>query len=159
MEPQKLIGALEMLYDEFTKALLSFDVSANPEILSKTQCIKMLHLMTEVQDEILFFYLKKIVTMENPYLPKLRMNKIKERVEKSKLSFDQLLQQFHQQQDELLNLLCSLPEKTWAKTGLHETEGHITIIEIVDKLIKKNREFLFQFSTACENRQANSQKK
>ena len=161
MEPKDLIQALENSYRDFLNVatelsnLQNQNISVHP--ITNNQCKKTLQLIIEIQDEIFLLRLKKIIALENPYLPMLRIDKIKQRIVKVDLTYEQMIDIFKRLRQELLAFLTSLPAEKWSRTGLHETEGHITFKEIVLRMIKKEQEIISVLHQGCNSEDAVSQ--
>lgn len=155
MEPRDLIQALEISYHDFIRIATELSNLENQnlsvQLVANDQCKKTLQLIIEIQDEILLLRLKKIIELENPYLPMLRIDKIKQRITNVDLTYEQMIDIFKRLRQELLTFLSSIPAEKWSRIGLHETEGHITFREIVLRMIKKEQEILSLLHQGCNS--------
>ncbi len=100
--------------------------------------------MTSVQEEIVNFRLKKIISQEHPYLPMLNINKLKQNKADKGLGLQQLCEDFLRERRALLKILTALPEESWKRTGVHETEGHLSFLEVVRRMSVKDQQLISQ---------------
>ncbi len=104
----------------------------------------LLSILAAIQEEVVDFRLRKIVTEEHPYLPLININKLKNQQYEKQLSIQQLSERFLQQRRDLIQLLSELPISMWERTGVHEVEGHVTFGELIRRMTVKDREILGQ---------------
>ncbi len=114
------------------------------------QIVELMRTVAELQDEVIDFRLKKILNEEHPYLPAIRINKIKQNTLYSHYSFEEVCQTILRQQAELFEMLLRLPAASWLRTGVHESEGHITFQELVNRMVDKNQQNLIQLRRLLE---------
>ncbi len=95
--------------------------------------------LVDIQDEIVDFRLKKILQEENPYLPAIRLEKIKQNVPNQQVSLDEIRKMFILRRQELIRFLNLIPAENWSRTGVHELEGHITFKELIRRMIEKDK--------------------
>jgi len=100
--------------------------------------------MTSVQEEVVNFRLQKILSEEHPYLPMLNINKLKQNKADKGLGLQQLCEDFLRERRKLLKMLTTLPEDSWARTGVHEVEGHVSFGEVVRRMSAKDQQLIEQ---------------
>jgi hypothetical protein len=93
-----------------------------------------------ILEEIVDYRLMDIIRIDNPYISRIEVEKIKEKSSYRNYSFTQLAETFLTQQTELLKLLHSLPVESWKRTGVYEKDGHITFKEIVRRMAEKDQQ-------------------
>lgn len=112
----------------------------------------MLQLLMEIHDEVFIFRLKKIVSENNPYMPPKDIMRLRLQRREGPLSIEKLLENFLQQRQEHEKLLCSLPAGDWQRTGLHASEGHISLEVLVRRLIEYDQDTLYLFEQILQNK-------
>jgi len=108
----------------------------------------LLEMLADLEDEIIDYRLKKILEEEHPYLPQIRMERIRRNRIYRNFPLSRLVHHILQQRRSFLQLLYSLPPEKWERTGVHELEGHITFKEFVRRMIEKDKEILNQLHQA-----------
>jgi hypothetical protein len=103
---------------------------------------ELLYSLSNIQDEVVDYRLKKILKEEHPYIPQIQVEKFSEKSFQQSCSLDQLAQNFLTQRRELLKMLYTLPRESWNRTGVHEKEGHISFKELIRRMVEKDQEVL-----------------
>ena len=98
------------------------------------------NLMTSIfciEDEVIQYRLKKILNEKHPFIPTIDPNSVANKNNSPNTIFD-IFQKFISQRMELLQILTSIPNDAWERTGVHATEGHLPFYEFVRRMIEKD---------------------
>lgn len=136
-----LIQFVEENHQEFAQVFAEMKGLPHPVSAS---ILELIQTVAELQDEVIDFRLKKILNEEHPYLPAIHINKLKQNTIYRQYSLEEICATVLRQQAELLDMLTRLPHSSWLRTGVHESEGHITFQELVNRMVDKNRQNLIQ---------------
>ncbi len=107
---------------------------------------ELLEVLADLEDEIIDFRLKKILEEEHPYLPQIKLDRIKQTRLYRNFTLDEIVNHILQQRKSLLQILYVLPHDQWERTGVHENEGHIPFRELVRRLVTKDEVVLKELS-------------
>lgn len=110
--------------------------------IEDTQLREIIAVLTEIQEEVVEYRLKKILKEEHPYIPTIKVEKIKSNGHHQHTPLPQLAEIFLAQRKALLQLLQTTPTAIWTRTGVHESEGHISFEEIIRRMAEKDRQVL-----------------
>ncbi|MFZ0389591.1 MAG: hypothetical protein WAN36_03955 [Calditrichia bacterium] len=99
-----------------------------------------LQFMTDSEEEIIEFHLKKIVSEEHPYLVPVRSGKETNSPGKINEPFSKLANNYLKLRQSLLQLLRSASPTDWDRTGLHSEKGHISFEDVVRDINKRDKE-------------------
>ncbi len=125
--------------------------AADTEIFAEINTIFLT--LTEIQDEVIEFRLKKILSEQHPYLPVINPQKLNKNKSFSPAEIQSL---FVKQRSALQQIVESLPRENWERKGLHENEGHITFRELVRRLIEKDQVFIERLLTLLKTLESRS---
>jgi hypothetical protein len=129
---QELIQITEDNFRQYSEILNKVGETRQPK--------ELLFTLVVIMEEIVDYRLMDIIRVDHPYIPRINVEKIKERSPYRNYSITQLAESFLTQQRELLKLLYSLPAESWKKTGVYEKDGHITFKEIVRRMAEKDQQ-------------------
>jgi len=133
MDVRELIEAVENNYERYADLLEKLDNQSNSSQVST--CVADL---TEMEEEIVEYRLKKILEEENPYIPEIkRSSKFYHSQDTSTMIAD-----FLEKRRKLVRTLKTLPSMKWERQGLHAREGHVTFRELIRRLAEKDHGFL-----------------
>jgi len=156
-EINQIIHTMEENFNEYYRLLNRvqthmFNADQDYSFLEKELYYQLL-----VENEILEFRLKKIQEMENPYLPAIDINKIESmyKIQNSN-QLEILCERFLALRKNLLQFLYATPGSNWERTGLHERDGHITFKELVQRMIRKDREILHRLQEKFNTQKSNT---
>ena len=139
MDVRELITAIEVNSSQYYQLLNGLNTeqyeAPQNEMVAIQQTLKNL---TSIQDEVVDFRLRKIVKEEHPYLPQI--NPTNSFYHTASLQW--LTDTFLKQRENLMGLLRTLPFDQWERTGVHEKEGHVSFLELVRRLVEKDRKIL-----------------
>ena len=145
---RELIESVEGNFHQYSNLLRK--IWDNPNLSDMNQhsphLNELLKTLADIQDEVIDFRLKKIISEEHPYLPQIQIDKLKQNGPHSKQPLRQVVEYFLQQRRSLVKLLNALPEENWERTGVHEVEGHVSFKELVRRMIEKDRKILSELS-------------
>ena len=143
MELQQQIQTFIELTNEYEQLFsqLTFGEESNFEENNHLELRSLLHLVVELQEDVIEFRLKKIITLENPYLSRIDIEKVRQRTTQCQPSFQQLSTIFKSQRSEVARLLQSIPISNWLRYGLLEGEGHVTFRELIRRYFEFDRDF------------------
>lgn len=146
MEVLELISALEGNLNRYETILNKIDLKSlsnnNADLYWKIQ--ERLVMLSSVQDEVVDFRLKKILSEEHPYLPQIEVSRLQHDNHRHNGSLAALADDFLKRRRELMTVLSSLPGEKWTRTGVHEVEGHITFGELVRRMTEKDLTIISQ---------------
>lgn len=133
MEIQHLIRELESNLHRFHELFAHLEGSdTGPPSLAR-----LVHILSTVHEEVVDYRLKKILREEHPYLPQIDPATLPAPV--SPDSPPQVTAtRFLDRRRELIKLLERVPKESWKRTGVHETEGHVTFGELVRRMVEKD---------------------
>lgn len=144
MDVRELIRSLEGNFRQYHHLLQH--VSRTPDTalsgIEDAQLREIIGVLTDIQDEVVEYRLKKILKEEHPYIPTIKVEKIKQNGHHQHTPLPQLVEMFLAQRKALLQLLQATPTATWNRTGVHESEGHISFQEIIRRMAEKDRQVL-----------------
>lgn len=146
MEKNALIQQITEVSEEFSRIYRDLQ-DILPSLRNSDRFRKvcdLISIMAAVQEEVVDFRLRKIVTEEHPYLPLININKLKNQQYEKHLSIQQLSERFLRQRRDLIQLLTELPASMWDRTGVHEVEGHVSFGELIRRMSVKDRELMTQ---------------
>lgn len=147
---RELIELFEGNFKQYNQLLNKLE--GNPYLLqslgSNAELQEKLSLLTDIQDEIVDFRLKKIISEEHPYLPRINPEHLKQYGIHRQQPLQKIILDFLQQRRALIKLLHALPLENWERTGVHEDEGHISFKELVRRMIEKDRKILEELKQA-----------
>lgn len=144
----ELIVSLEGNFQRYSEILYRIGENTNGTDYPQHsyQVKDMLCTLADLQSEVINFRLKKILKEENPYLPQIRIKRVRQRNPHQRDSVAQLAQAFLAQRKELLQLLHTLPIGSWERTGVHEVEGHVSFREFVRRMVEKDNQMISDLS-------------
>ncbi|MBN2364640.1 MAG: hypothetical protein EH225_00685 [Calditrichaeota bacterium] len=135
-----LIKNIEENLNDFQSILSSLpDHNPNPEN-SRLKIREIIRTVTVVEEDILEMRLKKIIELENPYLPAIQVERLKEQAIQNQRSLEQLIEKFLYQKKEIIRFLYNIPVFSWDRTGFHELEGHVTFEEFIRRMIRNDKQ-------------------
>ena len=102
----------------------------------------LLHQLVCVQDEVINYRLKKILSEEHPYIPQIKLNKLGANSHLFAMPTPQMISHFLKQRKNLLDMIQTLNEQQWHRKGLHEREGHVSFGEFIHRMVKKDEAVL-----------------
>ncbi len=148
MEVRELIESVEGSFHQYFNLLHKIweDPVLSKMIQQSTHLKQLLKTLADIQDEVIDFRLKKIISEEHPYLPQIQIDKLKQFGPHSRQPIRQVVENFLQQRRSLLKLLHALPEENWERTGVHEVEGHVSFKELVRRMIEKDKKILSELN-------------
>ncbi len=148
MEIRELISKFEENFREYYKLLHSFGEGNFSYLPSESSwdIRELLEVLADLEDEIIDFRLKKILEEEHPYLPKIRLERIKQNRLYRNFTLDEIVNHILQQRKSFLQILYVLPHEQWERTGVHEDEGHIPFRELVRRMVVKDQAVLKELS-------------
>ena len=82
--------------------------------------------------------MKKIIDQENPYIPAIHPEAVKNSMSGQNTSLPYLIQKYLSQKESIIKYINNVPFFYWDRTGVHELEGHVTFEEFVRRLIKND---------------------
>lgn len=140
MDILEIIYTLKDNYYKYISILGHFDSNhiKNYQDCYPEEIDKYIRQLSRIEDEVIEFRLKKILTEEHPYIPIIHADKIKLSNIYPNLSFPEVIDHFLKQRRELLKFLEKLPKEKWVRTGVHEKEGHVEFKEYVERLTKRD---------------------
>lgn len=95
--------------------------------------------LTAVEDEVIEFRLKKILSEENPYLPAIEVEHVTREYKNRNFTLDEIKEEFLKQRKNLIHFLYQTPAELWGRTGVHANEGHIQFRELIRRMVDKDR--------------------
>lgn len=133
MDVRELIEALESNYERYADLLAKLgDQSGSSQV---STCIADL---TEMEEEIVEYRLKKILEEENPYIPEIKRSSSFY----SSQDTSAMITDFLEKRQKLVRTLKTLPSMKWDRQGLHAREGHVSFRELIRRLAEKDHGFL-----------------
>ncbi len=143
MSVQELIQTIEGNFQQYHQLFSRF-ADSDPSFSRGTNKIQeLLYTLTNIQEEVVDYRLKKILKEEHPYIPQIRLDEIRMSTHlRHNPSLAEIVHHFLKQRQDLLRLLNSLPAENWERTGVHELEGHITFKEFVRRMAEKDRQII-----------------
>ncbi|MCB0258180.1 MAG: hypothetical protein KDH97_00405 [Calditrichaeota bacterium] len=144
MDVRELIRSLEGNSRQYQQVLQHVPRTPGPALsgIENAQLREIIGVLTDIQEEVIEYRLKKILKEEHPYIPTIKVEKIKQNDHHQHLPLSQLVDVFLAQRRALLQLLQATPTATWSRTGVHESEGHISFQEIIRRMTEKDRQVL-----------------
>jgi hypothetical protein len=109
------------------------------EEIPQVQLVEFLQTVTAVEEDVLEMRLKKIIERENPYLPAIQVDQLKQQELKNQKSLHKLIGKFLHQKKEIIKFLYNVPVFYWDRTGFHELEGHVTFEEFIRRMIRNDK--------------------
>ena len=94
--------------------------------------------LAAVEEDVFEMRLKKIIDQENPYIPAIHPEAVKNSVSGQNTSLPYLIQKYLNQKESIIKYINNVPFFYWDRTGVHELEGHVTFEEFVRRLIKND---------------------
>jgi len=94
--------------------------------------------LTAIEEEVFEMRLKKIIDIENPYIPAISPETVRDSVSQQNQSLLNLVQEYLSQKESIIKFLYRVPFFYWDRTGVHELEGHVTFEEFIRRLIKND---------------------
>lgn len=137
ISPQDFLSDIKNSYHELCTLLNPIKEQDNEA--SYIRIKNFMSLLIAIEEDVYEMRLKKIVDEENPYLPAINVNKLREMKLYHTASLQRLVDRYLSLRLELLNFIQSLPFNVWDKTGVHELEGHVTFEEFIRRLVKNDR--------------------
>jgi hypothetical protein len=140
MDILEIIYTLKDNYYKYISILGHFDSNhlKDDQDCFPQQIDKYIRRLSRIEDEVIEFRLKKILKEEHPYIPIINTDKLKLGKIYPNLPFPHVIDHFLKQRRELLKFLEKLPKEKWARTGVHEKEGHVEFKEYVERLAKRD---------------------
>jgi hypothetical protein len=134
------------LIQNVEKNLEDFQVLLNPlpEINSgetennSHDLIDLFATLAAVEEDVFEMRLKKIIDQENPYIPAIYPEAVKNSVSRQNTSLSYLIQKYLNQKESIIKYINNIPFSYWDRTGVHELEGHVKFEEFVRRLIKND---------------------
>lgn len=144
MDVRELIRSLEGNFSQYHQVLQNVPRTTGPALsgIENTQLREIIAVLTDIQEEVVEYRLKKILKEEHPYIPAIKVEKIKQSGHHQQIPLPQLVEMFLAQRKALLQLLHTTPKAIWSRTGVHESEGHISFQEIIRRMAEKDRQVL-----------------
>ncbi|MGH1363609.1 MAG: hypothetical protein ACRBF0_08640 [Calditrichia bacterium] len=133
MDVRDLIDAVESNYQKYETLLKELSTTAESSQVSN--CIADL---TEMEEEIVEYRLKKILEEENPYIPEIKRSRGASITPDTRA----LMSSFLENRRMLVRTLKTLPSMKWDRQGLHAREGHVSFRELIRRLAEKDHGFL-----------------
>jgi uncharacterized damage-inducible protein DinB len=81
---------------------------------------------------------QKIVSEENPYLENVDQNRLAYENDYINQNTSEALEEFKKLRAETVQTLGEVPLEDWARSGVHQTDGHLTITQLVNRQINGN---------------------
>lgn len=135
-----LIKNIEENLHDFQSILDPVTTSQEPhEEIPQVQLVEFLQTVTAVEEDVLEMRLKKIIERENPYLPAIQVDRLKQQELKNQKSLHKLINKFLHQKMEIIKFLYNVPVFYWDRTGFHELEGHVTFEEFIRRMIRNDK--------------------
>ncbi len=150
MEVRKLIESIESNFKEYYQLLQHVD-SKDRQVERHHFGFSLqeyLHTVADIQEEIVVFRLKKILHEEHPYIPEIKIDKIKRGGHYRNVPLPKVVEIFLNQRQDLIRLLSSLPTQNWERTGVLESEGHVSFKELVRRMAEKDRQIISELQHA-----------
>ena len=97
----------------------------------------MCHLRDMEREAYLARY-RKMLGEDNPYLPNVDQNRIAHESDYINQDAKAALAEFKRLRDETIETLEGAPAESWSRGGTHETDGQMTIEQLVVRQIKGN---------------------
>jgi hypothetical protein len=94
--------------------------------------------LTAVEEDVFEMRLKKIIDQENPYLPAIHPEEVRDSSPVKNSSLNQLIEKYLNQKESIVKYLYKVPFFYWDRTGVHELEGHVSFEEFIRRLIKND---------------------
>lgn len=138
-EIKEIIHQIEANYRDYYQLLSKFVLektsSINSELSQKLS--NFFFRLNNVEDEVIEFRLKKIIDVEHPYFPVIDPEHIM--LPNGKKPLTVLIQDFLKRRHDLIKFLFSVPSQDWERTGVHAVEGHISFLELVQRMAKQDQ--------------------
>ncbi len=135
-----LIKNIEENLHDFQSVLDSFTrQKTSDEDLPENDLLDFFRTVTAVEEDVLEMRLKKIIERENPYLPAIHIDRLKQEAVANHKSLSKLIDKFIYQKKEILKFLYNIPAFYWDRTGFHELEGHVTFEEFIRRMIRNDK--------------------
>lgn len=151
MDVREMIQAHQQIFEAYHRLLSRIQHHGSTD-REDPALSKQLYLIDRIQEEIINYRLRKILEQEHPYLPQIRLSKLEHEWEHHPTTLSQITQHFIKLRQQLLSTLNALPSDQWRRSGVHETEGHITFKELVRRMIDKDRQVLKQLDQLTAHR-------
>ena len=133
MDVRELIEAVETNYERYADLLEKLDAQSSSSQVSNSVAD-----LTEMEEEIVEYRLKKILEEENPYIPEIKRSATFYHSQDTSA----MIADFLEKRRKLVRTLKTLPSMKWDRQGLHAREGHVTFRELIRRLAEKDHGFL-----------------
>lgn len=143
MDVREMVQAHQQIFEAYHRLLSRIHKHSNAT-QEDPALSKQLFIIDRIQEEIINYRLQKILNQEHPYLPQIHPGKLEREWEHQRSPLSQIVQHFIKLRQQFLNTLNALPSDQWRRSGVHETEGHVTFKELVRRMIDKDRQVLKQ---------------
>ena len=94
--------------------------------------------LTAIEEDVFEMRLKKIINLENPYIPAISPEAVRDSISQEHQSLLNLVKKYLSQKESIIKFLYRVPFFYWDRTGVHELEGHVTFEEFIRRLIKND---------------------
>jgi hypothetical protein len=113
------------------------DTDSEPKNIAR-ELTELFATLTAIEEEVFEMRLKKIINLENPYIPAISPEAVKNSISYQNQSLLNLVQKYLSQKESIIKFLYRVPFFYWDRTGVHELEGHVTFEEFIRRLIKND---------------------
>ncbi len=144
MEIQELIQAHERNFQIYQRLLSQIDPSTSAEKVEHISLAvkSLLFTVNTVHEEVINFRLKKILSEEHPYIPKIHVKRLNVNPEHNGMTVHEMIANFLRLRRSLLDIFKGLSATDWHRKGLHEQEGHVTFYEFTRRMAEKDEALL-----------------
>lgn len=151
MQTEKLVAQFDADTREYAGILQAF-LSLQLDEKEMNHMIRdLLYTLMQIQEEVLTFRLKKIIVENNPYLPPIDVTGLRRKELQTCPPLRKLGPKFLAQRHVCSQLLHALSGPQWQRSGLHATDGHLTLEELVRRLVQYDRDALSLFRQILQN--------
>ncbi|MFP5263941.1 MAG: DinB family protein [Blastocatellia bacterium] len=130
---KSLPNELEDLLKDLDEETLRWRPIPNKWSIKEIMC----HLRDMERESYLARY-RKMISEENPFLPNVDQDRLAYERDYINQDARAALEEFKRIREETVETLQDLPPEAWARGGVHEFDGHMTIEFLVHRQIKGN---------------------
>jgi hypothetical protein len=137
---KSLLKDIQSNLQNFEALLSQLPVKAEKDSNNKSGEVKdLLFTLTAVEEDVFEMRLKKIIDQENPYIPAIYPEKVKNSYTQEDSSLSALVQKYLKQKESIVKYLNHVPFFYWDRTGVHELDGHVTFEELIRRFIRNDK--------------------
>ncbi len=140
LSQQDFVRNVKNSYREFNTILAPLRKRVNdPRRIRMAELKNFISFLIAVEEDVIEMRLKKIIEEENPYLPAIDTEKLKQKNFYNSDSLKKIIDTFLEQRLDLVKFLQTIPSDIWNRTGVHELEGHVTFEEFIRRILKNDQ--------------------